>query len=252
MTENEARENGYVDVKDYEGHYMVDARGNIFSLKRNRVMTPCKSNNGYLQVHLTKDGKMKSFKIHRLVAMAFIPNPYNLPQVNHKDEDKCNNHVDNLEWCTQSYNLNYNDGQKRRAKNRNYEDISRKRSNSQSKEVTQYDFDGSIIAVWKNAYVAEKHGYDRGMINQCCIGNKKSYRGYIWKYTNSMEKQIPKKPNDEIKTIPVIDEDGAYVDADTYVYLLCPICGNQVGIDDCIDNYCSDCGQKLNLGSDEE
>ena len=62
---------------------------------------------------------------------------------------------------------------------------------------------------------------------------------------NALEKQIAKKPNDEIKTIPVIDEDGAYVDADTYVYLLCPICGNQVGIDDCIDNYCSCCGQKL-------
>ena len=208
MTESEARENGYVDVKDYEGRYMVDSRGNVFSLKRNRVMTPCKSNNGYLQVHLTKDGKMKSFKIHRLVAMAFIPNPYNLPQVNHKDEDKYNNHVDNLEWCTQSYNLNYNDGQKRRAKNRNYEDISRKRSNSQSKEVTQYDFDGSIIAVWKNAYVAEKHGYDRGMINQCCIGNKKSHRGYIWKYTNSMEKQIAKKPDcieDKMWCCPVCD-----------------------------------------------
>ena len=69
---------------------------------------------------------------------------------------------------------------------------------------------------------------------------------------NALKKQIPKKPNDEIKTIPVIDEDGAYVDADTYVYLLCPICGNQVGIDDCIDNYCSDCGQKLDWESDEE
>ena len=240
MTESEARENGYVDVKDYEGHYMVDARGNVFSLKRNRVMTPCKSNNGYLQVHLTKDGKMKSFKIHRLVAEAFIPNPYNLPQVNHKDEDKYNNHVDNLEWCTQSYNLNYNDGQKRRAKNRNYEDISRKRSNSQSKEVTQYDFDGSIIAVWKNAYVAEKHGYDRGMINQCCIGNKKSHRGYIWKYTNSMEKQIPKKPRKTDSYRGVLKRVYAYV---------CPTCGNV-----CLEKYmnerqntmfCWECGQKL-------
>lgn len=59
------------------------------------------------------------------------------------------------------------------------------------------------------------------------------------------EKQIPKKPNDEIKTIPILDENGAYVDADISVILLCPICGNQVGIDDCIDNYCSYCGQKL-------
>ena len=238
MTESEARENGYVDVKDYEGRYMVDARGNVFSLKRNRVMTPCKSNNGYLQVHLTKDGKGKSFKIHRLVAEAFIPNPYNLPQVNHKDEDKYNNHVDNLEWCTQSYNLNYNDGQKRRAKNRNYEDISRKRSNSQSKEVTQYDFDGSIIAVWKNAYVAEKHGYNRCMINQCCIGNKKSHRGYIWKYTNSIEKQIPKKP-----TVKPSKYFHAYY---------CPVCNGYIRSTTTrrevilAENiFCGVCGQKL-------
>lgn len=59
------------------------------------------------------------------------------------------------------------------------------------------------------------------------------------------EKQIPKKPNDKIKTIPELDENGAYIDADISVILLCPICGNQVGIDDCIDNYCSYCGQKL-------
>lgn len=244
MTESEARENGYVDVKDYEGRYMVDARGNVFSLKRNRVMTPCKSNNGYLQVHLTKDGKGKSFKIHRLVAEAFIPNPYNLPQVNHKDEDKYNNHVDNLEWCTQSYNLNYNDGQKRRAKNRNYEDISRKRSNSQSKEVTQYDFDGSIIAVWKNAYVAEKHGYNRCMINQCCIGNKKSHRGYIWKYTNSIEKQIPKKP---------IIKQSKYCNA-----YHCPVCNGYIRstntrIEVILEEniFCGVCGQKLDW-SDKE
>ena len=249
MTESEARENGYVDVKDYEGHYMVDARGNVFSLKRNRVMTPCKSNYGYLQVHLTKDGKMKSFKIHRLVAMAFIPNPYNLPQVNHKDEDKCNNHVDNLEWCTQSYKLNYNDGQKRRAKSRNYEDISRKRSNSQSKEVTQYDFDGSIIAVWKNAYVAEKHGYNRCMINQCCIGNKKSHRGYIWKYTNSMEKQIPKKI--EIRKATNDDIESELRDFITVKGRICrcPSCRCCIHISKL--KYCWECGQKLDWIDEE-
>ena len=139
--------------------------------------------------------------------------------------------------------MNYNDGQKRRAKNRNYEDISRKRSNSQSKEVTQYDFDGSIIAVWKNAYVAEKHGYDRCMINQCCIGNKKSHRGYIWKYTNSIKKQIPKKP----------------VNYDKHYYK-CPCCNEDLGIDDDVlfvydeepPKFCIKCGQKLNWGSDEE
>lgn len=193
MTYEEAIKLGYRDIEGYEGHYMVDTKGNVFSLKRKKIMTPCKSNNGYMQVHLSIDGVMKSHKIHRLVAKTFIPNPYNLPQVNHKDEDKTNNCVENLEWCTQSYNMNYNDGQKRRASSRDYEEISKKRSEVQSKEVTQYDFDGRIVAIWRNAYVAEEHGYNRTMINQCCLGNKKSHKGYVWKYTNNIEKQIPKK-----------------------------------------------------------
>ena len=131
-----------------------------------------------------------------MVAEAFISNPNNLPVVNHKDGNIHNNNVYNLEWCTQSYNMNYNDGQKRRASSRDYEDISKKRSEAQSKEVTQYDFDGRIVAIWRNAYVAEEHGYNRTMINQCCLGNKKSHKGCVWKYTNNIEKQIPKKPVD--------------------------------------------------------
>ncbi|MBQ8662493.1 MAG: HNH endonuclease [Eubacterium sp.] len=173
---------------------MVDAKGNVFSLKRKRLMTPCKSNNGYMQVHLSINGTMKSYKIHRLVAKTFIPNPLNLPQVNHIDENKENNSAWNLEWCTKTYNMNYRDGQKRRALKRDYDEISKKRSDVQSKEVTQYDHDGRIVAIWRNAYVAESHGYNRGVINQCCLGNKKSHKGYIWKYTNNIEKQIPKKP----------------------------------------------------------
>ena len=239
MKPEEAIKLGYRDIEGYEGHYMVDAKGNVFSLKRKKIMTPCKSNNGYMQVHLSIDGVMKSHKIHRLVAKAFIPNPYNLPQVNHKDEDKTNNCVENLEWCTQSYNMNYNDGQKRRASSRDYEEISKKRSEAQSKEVTQYDFDGRIVAIWRNAYVAEEHGYNRTMINQCCLGNKKSHKGYVWKYTNNIEKQIPKQPKE-------------YEDK----YYACPNCGNVTMMkwerypDRLMDKsnglpYCLGCGQRL-------
>ena len=231
MNREEAMELGYRDIEGYEGHYMVDAKGNVFSLKRKKIMAPCKSNNGYMQVHLSIDGVVKSHKIHRLVAKAFIPNPYNLPQVNHKDEDKTNNCVENLEWCTQSYNMNYNDGQKRRATNRDYEEISKKRSETQSKEVAQYDFDGRIVAIWKNAYVAEEHGYNRTTINQCCLGNKKSHKGYFWKYTNNIKMQIPKKP--------ICREQGTTV----ILNGVCPKCSNVVHE---YDNYCAFCGQKLN------
>ena len=186
---------------------------------------------------------MKSHKIHRLVAKTFIPNPYNLPQVNHKDEDKTNNCVENLEWCTQSYNMNYNDGQKRRASSRDYEEISKKRSEVQSKEVTQYDFDGRIVAIWRNAYVAEEHGYNRTMINQCCLGNKKSHKGYVWKYTNNIEKQIPKKP--------VLENTKGIVGINMWH---CPVCKNEIISDwnrDIANSYCHHCGQALDW-SDEE
>lgn len=229
MTEQEAIKAGYKYIEGYEGHYMIDPYGNVFSLKRGKIMIPCKSNNGYMQVHLTKDGVTKSHKIHRLVAQSFIPNPRNLPQVNHIDENKSNNTAWNLEWCTQTYNLNYNDGQKRRAKSRDYEEISKKRSYVQSKEVTQYDLDGRVVAIWRNAYVAEEHGYNRTMINQCCLGNKKSHKGYIWKYTDGIEKQIAKKP---------------YVEADDDGFKLyhCPTCKMPIlGSTE----HCSDCGQKL-------
>lgn len=232
MTYEEAIKLGYRDIEGYEGHYMVDTKGNVFSLKRKKIMTPCKSNNGYMQVHLSIDGVMKSHKIHRLVAKTFIPNPYNLPQVNHKDEDKTNNCVENLEWCTQSYNMNYNDGQKRRASSRDYEEISKKRSEVQSKEVTQYDFDGRIVAIWRNAYVAEEHGYNRTMINQCCLGNKKSHKGYVWKYTNNMEKQIPKKPVWECLGDSLSNAD---------IITMCPSCYK--GIEE--DEHHCECGQAI-------
>lgn len=243
MTYEEAIKLGYRDIEGYEGHYMVDTKGNVFSLKRKKIMTPCKSNNGYMQVHLSIDGVMKSHKIHRLVAKTFIPNPYNLPQVNHKDEDKTNNCVENLEWCTQSYNMNYNDGQKRRASSRDYEEISKKRSEVQSKEVTQYDFDGRIVAIWRNAYVAEEHGYNRTMINQCCLGNKKSHKGYVWKYTNNMEKQIPKKVEYGI--------DGSW--GTEKEQPVCPVCDYFITRTHFIGEgkkvtYCDHCGQAIDWG----
>ena len=80
-----------------------------------KQMKQCLKNNGYKSVSLTKGGATKAFYVHRLVAEAFIPNPDNLPMVNHKDEDKTNNFVENLEWCTNNYNINYGTARKRQA-----------------------------------------------------------------------------------------------------------------------------------------
>ena len=102
------------DISGYVGYYKVSNFGRVKSVKRvtrsgrtvnERVLSA--SGNPYLQVALSKDGYICNVRVHRLVAHAFIPNPNNLPCVNHKDENKLNNHADNLEWCTVSYNNDY-------------------------------------------------------------------------------------------------------------------------------------------------
>ena len=104
------------DIEGYEGLYQVSNKGRIKSLNRidsrgrkvnEKILSSKPNNKGYLRVHLYKNGKRKPFSVHRLVAIAFIPNPNNLLEVNHKDENKENNTVDNLEWCNRKYNTNY-------------------------------------------------------------------------------------------------------------------------------------------------
>lgn len=117
-------------VKDYEGYYEVDENGNVYSLDRivrvvdgarvydkplkGKRLTPIKKNNGYLSVSLTRDGRHKGAYIHRIVAEAFLENPNNYNCINHKDEDRTNDCVGNLEWCSYSYNSMYNDSAKKR------------------------------------------------------------------------------------------------------------------------------------------
>ena len=96
------------NIDGYEGKYQVSNFGQVKSMiGQEKVLHPKKHRNGHLQIGLHKDKKRKTMYIHRLVAQAFIPNPDNLPCVNHKDENPNNNNVDNLEWCTQKYNCNY-------------------------------------------------------------------------------------------------------------------------------------------------
>ena len=95
------------DIKSYEGLYAVTSCGKVWSYRRNKFLKSHKHNCGYLSVELSKNGKRKVYLIHRLVAEAYLLNPNNLPQVNHKDENKFNNCLNNLEFCTAAYNNSY-------------------------------------------------------------------------------------------------------------------------------------------------
>lgn len=167
-----------VNGEKYE-NYQVSNYGRVMSLNyrgtgRSEVLIPGEDKYGYLRVVLYKNGKTKTFKVHRLVAEAFIPNLLNLPQVNHRDENKLNNHVENLEWCDHKENCNHGTRNKR---------VAEKNTNGKrSKPVLQLTKTGELVKVWPSTNEAGRNGFDQGTVAKCCRGEKKQYKGYIWKY----------------------------------------------------------------------
>ena len=172
------------DIDGYEGLYQISNEGRVKSLKYNhtneeKFLKAKRNRNGYLLVGLCKDGKPKKKLVHRLVAEAFIENPNGLPQVNHKDENKMNNCVENLEWCDASYNTNYGTRNERSAKART--------NGKRSKQVCQYDLNWNLIRIWPSTKECGRNGYDQSAVCHCCNnkfkreGNNK-YKGYRWRY----------------------------------------------------------------------
>ena len=144
----------WIKIKDYE-NYEVSNEGKIRRIiegEKYNYLKLHEDKDGYLLVALSKKGKINYFRVHRLVAQAFIENPNELPQVNHKDENKKNNCVDNLEWCTNKYNCNYGDR-------------TRKISNKVSKfMIIQKDLQGNLIKVWNRNEIYDltrKYNYQR-------------------------------------------------------------------------------------------
>lgn len=103
----------WAPVKGFEGYYEVSNKGNVRRVSTGRILKQFKNNHGYLRVSLSRGGVYKSYSVHRLVAEAFIPNPKNLETINHKDEVKTNNDVNNLEWMSVKDNINYGTGRQR-------------------------------------------------------------------------------------------------------------------------------------------
>ena len=142
------------DVPDYEGLYQVSNKGNVRSLNWKNLcvikeMYLKKHNKGYLQVELVKNKKKKMFLVHRLVAMAFIENPLEHKYINHIDENKLNNCVENLEWCNASYNNKYSSYLHPERKNNRKS--SEKYSNNISKKVEQYTTESVFVKQWENS-----------------------------------------------------------------------------------------------------
>ena len=159
------------DIKGYEGKYMVSNLGRVKSLNysntgKEGILNARDNGKGYLRVILWKDGKDKKYRINRLVAQAFIPNPDNLPEVNHKDEDKTNNRVENLEWCSRQYNVEY----------------------SQGKAVIGINKVSGLIVEFPSASEASRQtGINSRNICACLKGRQKSTGGYTWQYSDSEE-----------------------------------------------------------------
>lgn len=171
------------DIEGYEGLYQVSSFGQVKMLGREKrlwhggktYISPKLLNQnlicGYKKVKLRdSDGNTKMVSVHRLVAKAFIENPNNFPQVNHKDENKHNNHVENLEWCTAKYNTNYGTGIKRC-------------SEAKFKRIAQISLDGNIVREWNSMKeIVKTLGFSYSRLSQACNGITKTSNGYIWKF----------------------------------------------------------------------
>ena len=157
------------DCKGYEGLYQVSNLGRVWNIKLQRYLKGSYDKDGYIKVYLTaKNGKCKTERVHRLVALAFLSNPKGLPQVNHIDENKENNCVDNLEWTSIKDNANHGTRNKRISK---------------ANSVPVYCFE--LDKTFYGAREAERElGINHSSISKACRGKQKTAGGYLWEYYN--------------------------------------------------------------------
>ena len=178
----------WVNIENHPS-YFISNFGRVFSKKSNKVMkNRVVSKNGYQQITLDNSQLL----VHRLVAQAFIPNPNNLPCVNHKDENPGNNDVRNLEWCTYKYNSNYGTNPSRHSKKmidrynndpdwksdciKRLAEIQKKKR----KRVVQLDKFNNYLKTYESSYETEKDGHLSVHVCDCANGKRKTHHGYKW------------------------------------------------------------------------
>ena len=167
------------DIPDYKGLYQISNLGRVKSFRQSSkygcqkeyILKPAIANNGYAQVTLYDNTKKRKFLVHRLVATAFIPNPSNFPQINHKDENRLNNSIENLEWCTAEYNNAYGTARIRA-------------TDTLSKPIEQVDIYGRVVAVYRSARIAsELLNYSLPAI-RTAIKKHSQTQGFYWRYSD--------------------------------------------------------------------
>ena len=174
------------DIQGYEGYYQVSNLGRVRSLDRNvqhntkhgnvalrkgKILKCKKDLDGYSIINLSKQNNRTNKKVCRLVAQAFIPNFQNKPQVNHKDGNKSNDNVENLEWVTAKENMQHALKTGLRC------DIKRR------KRVAQYDMENNLIKIWNGIQEASKVT-KANHITDCCKGRRNKSKGYKWRYVD--------------------------------------------------------------------
>ena len=158
----------FVKIEGFE-KYEVSNLGKVRNIKSGRILKPHLNHNGYLKHHLYRHDKQKELFLHRIIAIAFIDNPGKKPQVNHIDENKLNNDLSNLEWCTGRENIIHGTRTKRVAE-------------KLSKKVIQLDLNDNVLNEFESMRQAEREtGVLVGNISSCCNGKTKSAGGYKWR-----------------------------------------------------------------------
>ena len=162
------------DIKGFEGLYAITSCGKVWSYRSKKFLALYQTKSGYLTANLSKNGKSKPYRVNRLVAEAYLENPNNLPYVNHKDEVKTHNWINNLEWCDAKYNNNYGSHSKRVAEGY-------LNGGKNCYKVKQFSLEGEYIATYRSMREAERlNNLANGSLSAYFKNHYSQWGGYKW------------------------------------------------------------------------